>query len=61
MNIFLSTELIIFWNCIYHFQVFIYFYVWFLFSVGTYLIQGRDVIFNVVNEALKAGYRAFGK
>lgn len=29
-------------------------------SVGTYRIQGRDTIYQVVDESLKAGFRSIG-
>lgn len=33
----------------------------YLFSVGTYKIRGKELIFSLVKTALEAGYRSFGK
>lgn len=29
--------------------------------VGTYRVRGREIIFSVIDSALKAGYRSIGK
>lgn len=31
------------------------------FSVGTYKVRGKELIFSLVKTALEAGYRSFGK
>lgn len=43
------------------FQSLIYLLYLFAFSVGTYKIQGKENIYEVIDESLKVGFRSIGK